>query len=554
MNYKWDILYTANTIQEILKNILNWKGIPKEEVRQFIDFDMTPYSPYLLSNMDKAVARIQESINKNEKVCIIGDYDADGITATSVLYIGLRSLFSNVIWQIPDRFKDGYGMNQRLIDVAYQEECQLIITVDNGIAAHEQIKYAKSLGMDVVVTDHHQFTAQELPTEITVNPQIDDSYPFKSICGCMVAFKLIMALIPDLQEKNQELYEELISIVTIGTIADVMDLKSENRYYVKQGLQYLSKPKNKGLKALMERLDLYGKEISTDKIGFIVAPCLNATGRLEKADIAVNLLLSDDQVESDKLAEKIKKLNEKRKDMQKKVVDKLTISDEDNFIIVHAENIGHGILGIIAGNIVEKYQKPCFVLGGNEEENKLSGSGRSIGGYDINSVVQSNLDIASGGGHAAACGVALKFENLEEFRKRCNEHFVEWLKTVTVDDLTPTITVVCEIGLDVVNERLVKNIDKLQPYGMGNEEPIFVTKNVHVDNFKVVGKNQNVIQFSFNDGTNYVKAVGFNGIKEKYEELREPNYIDVIYTIGLNEWPQGVFTPQLMVKDLRVKE
>lgn len=554
MIYKWNILYKANNNKDILKNILNWKGIKKEEVRAFIDFDMQPHCPYLLTNMDKAIKRIQSAIMKNEKICIIGDYDADGITATSVLYIGLRSLFSNVIWQIPDRFKDCYGINQRLIDIAKEENCKLIITVDNGIAAHEQIKYAKTLGMEVIVTDHHQFTAEELPTEITIDPQIDDQYPFKSICGCMVAFKIVMALIPDLQEKNQELYKELVSILTIGTIADVMELKDENRYYVKQGLQFLSKSKNKGLKALLERLDLYGKEITSDKIGYIIAPSLNATGRLEKADIAVHLLLSDDQVEADKLAEKIYKLNEKRKDIQKEVVEKITISEEENFIIVHAENIGHGILGIIAGNIVDKYKKPCFVLGGNKEENKLSGSGRSVEGYDINSVIQSNLDIASGGGHAAACGVALKYENLEEFKKRCNEHFSAWLKTVTEEDLTPTITIVCEIDLNLINERFVKNIEKLQPYGMGNEEPIFVTLNVNIESFKVVGKNQNVAQFNFSDGTNKIKAVGFGEIKEKYQKLGEPKCVDIIYTVNLNEWPKGVFTPQLMIKDLRVAE
>lgn len=285
------------------------------------------------------------------------------------MYIGLRSAGADVYWRIPDRFQDGYGMNQRLIDLAHSENCSLIITVDNGIAAKEQIEYANSLGIDVIVTDHHQLTG-ELPTEITVNPQIDDAYPFKSICGCMVAFKFILALMPYC---DQELYEELVSIVTVGTIADVMELVDENRFYVKQGLQYLSNPRNIGLRVLLQKLNLYGKELSPSDVGYLIGPCLNAAGRLESPDIAERLLLSDDTVEADKYASKIIELNEKRKALQKQAVDNIDIDNDTDFIIVNSDDIGHGILGIIAGNIAEKYQRPCFVLGGGKEQNKLSG-------------------------------------------------------------------------------------------------------------------------------------------------------------------------------------
>jgi single-stranded-DNA-specific exonuclease len=370
----------------------------------------------------------------------------------------------------------------------------------------------------------------------------------------MVAFKLIMALIPNLEEQNPELYEELVSLATIGTIADVMELMDENRYYVKKGLQFLSNPRNIGLRALVQKLNLYEKELSADSIGFAIGPCINAAGRLKSADIAANLILSDDPVEAGKLADKLIKINEERKDLQKSVINQLTIDESDDFIIVNADGVGHGILGIIAGKIAEKYQKPCFVLGGNEQENKLSGSGRSVYGYDINSCVQANKDIAAGGGHSAACGVGLKFENLAEFRKRCNEHFRAWLDNASIDDLTPSLDVVCEIELNSISERLISNLTKLEPYGAGNDVPVFATMDLNVDSFKIVGKNANVIQMVLSKGGCEVKAVGFENVQEKYEEIGQPSKVDVIYTLELNEWPKGVYTPQLKLQDIRISE
>jgi single-stranded-DNA-specific exonuclease len=367
----------------------------------------------------------------------------------------------------------------------------------------------------------------------------------------MVALKFIQAMIPDLED-NKELYEELISITTIGTISDVMELLDENRYLVKKGLKYLSKSRNIGIRILCNNLNLHNKELCADDIGFLIAPCLNAAGRLDTPDIAEELLLCDDNAEADKLSKKIIALNDKRKRMQKEVIESIEVKEDEDFIIVNSDGIGHGILGIVAGTITEKYQRPCFVLCGNQEKNKLSGSGRSIYGYDINSCVQANKDIASGGGHAAACGVSLKFEDLEEFKKRCNEHFRKYLENASIDDMTPQLNIACEIDLDIISERLVNNISKLEPYGNGNEEPIFCTKNVKVDSFKVVGKNANVIQMGLSKDDILIKAVGFNNIKNKFEELNNLEKIDIIYKIGLNEWPEGTFNLQLRIEDLKV--
>jgi single-stranded-DNA-specific exonuclease len=501
--------------------------------------------------MNLAVNKINQAIQNNEQICIIGDYDADGVTATSVLYIGLRSLGANVTWQLPNRFIDGYGINKRLIDNAYHDLCKLIITVDNGVAALEPIKYAESLGIDVIVTDHHQIPDQ-LPTKIVINPHLDDNYPFKTICGCMVAFKLISALIPNMMQNDPQMYEELVSIVTIGTIADAMDLTDENRFFVKQGLNYLANTNNIGLRVLMQKLDLYQKVLNADDVGYLIGPCINAAGRLESPDIAMNLILCDDEVVADKLSDKIIKLNDKRKEIQLEVVNNLQINEDDNFIIVTLDDVGHGILGIIAGKIAEKYQRPCFVLGINAKENKLSGSGRSVFNYNISDVIKLNPDILSGGGHAAACGLSLKYDNLNELKLRCNEHFKNWLANATIDDLTPTLEAVCEIDLGLINDRLINNLDKLKPYGNGNSEPLFVSRKVEVRNLRIVGKNKNVVQMQLGEGWSVFNSIGFNDIKEKYEQLGKPKIIDVLYSVDFNEWPQGKFNPQLNIQDIKV--
>lgn len=548
MKYKWNILSKSTTLQEVLTNILSWKKIPKENIRKFINFDFEPYDPYLLTNMDKAVKRINDAKNNNEKIIIVGDYDADGVCSTSVLYIGLRSLFYNVTWIIPDRVIDGYGINKRIIDEAKNRKCDLIITVDNGINSKEQINYAQSLGIDVIVTDHHQLNG-ELPCEITINPHISDNYPFKSLCGCMVAFKLIKALIPNLK-KNTELYEELVGITSIGTVADVMELIDENRYYVKHGLQYLSKTGNVGLRVLLNKLNLDNKELSSSDIGFMIGPCINAAGRLSSADIAVKLLLCDDIIEAEKYADKLISLNEERKRLQSEIVSSIDVTEDDKFAVIKLNNVSHGILGIIAGMVAEKYQKPCFVLVGKKEKNILSGSGRSVYGYDINSLIQDNNDIATGGGHAAACGVSINYNDFDEFKNRCNSHFNNWLQNADIKDITPVLNISSEIPLELIDKRLISNIDKLQPYGNGNEEPIFVSKNIFINSHKVVGKNKNVIQFSLSQDNTTVKSVGFNAVKEKFIKLNNPQNVNIVYSLSLNEWPRGTFTPQLIIKDI----
>ena len=550
MNYKWKILQgKAKNLIDILSAIAKNKKMSKEQIKDFINNDILPHDPFLLTNMDKAVARINKAIKNSESLLILGDYDTDGQTAVSCLYAGLLSIYSNVSWKVPHRIRDGYGINKNLIDEAYQNSVNLIITVDNGITAHEQIKYANSLGIDVIVTDHHQLNSNGIPTEITINPHQDNNYPFKNICGCMVAFKLIQALIPDLY-LNEQLFNQLIIFITLATVADVMPLLNENRYYVKRGLELLNSCDNLGISMLMEKLEL--KNISVTDIGYRIAPCLNATGRLDTADLAVNLLLTEDITEANKIADKIIELNIKRQELQKILVEEIEkngIDNIDNFIILKIE-VEQGIIGIVAGDIKEKYNKPCFIL--SQKGDVLGGSGRSIDGYDIYQVIEKNRDLVSGGGHAAACGISIKEENLSEFKKRCNEDFNNWLKDNYKDSkVEPTKYAICEFPLSLISEKLVNNINKLQPYGQGNYEPQFATINVNISEYRIVGKNSDTIQFTFEQDGFIVKAIGFKNIFQKWEELNRPNIIDIIYSIAFNEWNDKI-TIQLTIKDIRL--
>lgn len=537
----WNILNKANNTKEIMQNILKYKNMNKQEMLDFINFNIPKHSPNLLTNLDKAIKRIIEAINNNETITIIGDYDVDGICSTTILFLTLSNIV-NVHYIIPDRFKNGYGIKNELIDIAKENNTNLIITVDNGIKAHEQVKYANSLNIDVIVTDHHAFENDILPTEITINPQIDNNYPFKEICGCMVTYKLCLALIYELN-LDIDLIDKLLEFVCLATIADVMPLINENRVYVKEGLDLLSKgSKNLGLRELLNQLQI--SNVTSNDIAFYIAPCINAAGRLDSPNIVMDLFLSDDIKECERLTVKLIDLNNKRKEIQKDILDNLLIDDKDNFLIIHIKENLPGIVGIIAGNVVEKYKKPCFCLCGDKH---LHGSGRSIYGYSINKIIENN-DFVNGGGHSGACGLDLDIENLDKLKQICNKDFTEFLNNNECQ--LDTIDIINEINFDIINEKLIKNIEKLQPFGNENEEPLFCTKNVIINSSKIMGKNKNVIKLNLKKDDVFIQGIGFNNIIEKFMNINK-SMIDIVYTIQLNEFPKNVFTIQLLIKDIK---
>ena len=562
---KWNILNKAKNSKDAMKNILKYKNMTKEQILNFINFNISINNPFSLTNMDKAINRIISAINNKETITIIGDYDVDGICSTMVMYLTLKDL-TKTLYIIPDRFKNGYGISNDLINMAKENNTNLIITVDNGIKAHEQVKYANLLGIDVLISDHHAFEDDLLPTPITINPQIDNNYPFKDICGCMVAFKICQALKYTIKEQqlnntlngeckelyannllNNELNDELIIFVCLATIADVMPLINENRFYVNKGLKLINnKNTNIGLKELIKELNI--NNVTSNDIGFYIAPCINAAGRLESPNLVMDLLLNEDFVECNKQAKYLIDLNNKRKDIQKQILNNLVVNEDDNFIIAKIDDNLSGIAGIIAGNVVEKYRKPCFCISENNKSNILHGSGRSLGNYPINQIVENN-DFLSGGGHKQACGLKLESQYLDKLKDVCNKDYLKYLEN-NQDTNIESIDIINEINFNIITDKLINNINKLQPFGYGNEQPLFCTKNVEIICSKIVGKNKNVIQFELKQSNKIIKAIGFMNIINKFMKLNK-NKIDIIYSMNFNEYPKNVFTIQLLIKDIK---
>lgn len=546
MKYKWKTQGKANNLVDILRYIAQERNFSKEQMKQFILEPSKLNDPYLFNNMKVVVDKIKHAIKNNLKIMVSGDYDCDGVTSTYTLYTTLKHLNANVIYKLPHRLHDGYGLQRSIIDYAIENNVDLIITVDNGITAVDAVRYAKENNIEVIITDHHE-PQEELPDCLIINPKVNKEYPFDGLCGCGVAFKLVTALIDNFYDT--ELYNQLIEIVAIGTVADAMDLVDENRYIVIEGLKKLQNTHNRGLKQLFKLAGMEGKVYDANTIGFFLGPNINASGRVDSADIALNMLLADDDFEAEKYAKQILKLNEYRKELQNQAVKTLKINENDKCIIATIDSTNAGIGGIVASKVVDLYQRPCFILHGNGEI--LSGSGRTFGDFEIiNCVIKNKHIVEGGGGHKGACGVSVKASRLDEFRESCNKMFEKWLED-NPDGLTPTLSATCEIDLEFANSRLINNINKLQPFGNGNEEPIFITRNLSVKSFKVVGKNANVIQMTLEKGFIDIKCVGFENIKNKYFELNEPKNIDIMYNIGFNEWPKNVFTPQLTLIDIK---
>lgn len=546
MHYKWDIQGKASSLQDILRYIAKERNFNKEQMLEFLKSKNKIYNPYLFKNMDKIVEKIKYHIKNENKILIVGDYDCDGVFASYILYMALKYLNAFVDVKLPHRLHDGYGLKPKLINFAYENKYDLIITVDNGIAAIEAVNLANKLNIDIIVTDHHQ-PQDELPNCLFLDAHVEGSnYPFNGLCGAGVAFKLSDALIENFNKTP--IYKDLLQGCAIATVADAMDIVDENRAIVIEGLKILnSNDKNIGIKKLLERMNYQDKEIKLDTIGFNIGPCINAAGRLDTPNRALDLLLSDDDYTSEKKANELVELNEKRKTLQKNITDNLSVNTDNYCLIVEIPANIAGIGGIIASNVAEKYQKPCFVVHGNDI---LTGSGRTIGDFPIIDCLTLNKDVInSGGGHAAACGFSIKREMLEKFQDRCNKIYNKWLK-VNPELIYPTLKATCEIDFRLVSERLYHNMSKLQPFGNGNQEPVFVTRNVQIISSKVVGELQNAIQFKFFNKNINLNGIGFLQIKNKYLELNQPANVDIMYSININEWPKGKYNLQLQMIDL----
>ena len=534
------------------------------------------YDGMLMKDMDKAVAVLGEKIKENAKIRIIGDYDIDGIQSTYILLEGFRMLGADVDSDIPDRMKDGYGLNRNLIDRALEADVDTIITCDNGIAAAEEIAYAKSMGMTIVVTDHHEVPYTEIGTgrryilpeaDAVVDPKQEDcTYPFKGLCGAAVAYKLVEALM-EAMGKDAEDADYLMENVAIATIGDVMDLVDENRIFVKQGLDMLKRTENLGLKALMECTGVNVDKLSPYHIGFVIGPCMNASGRLDTAKRALELLEAKKVAEADLLAGDLKALNDSRKDMTAQAVEEAFIQVENSelkdayVLVVYLPECHESLAGIVAGRIREKYYRPVFVLTKGAED--LKGSGRSIETWHMYEGLNRVKHLLSKfGGHKMAAGLSMPEENLEQFRKEINEK-----SGITPEDLNEKIAIDMQLPFECVNEKFIGELAVLEPFGKGNARPVFAEKQVQVESARILGKNKNVLKLQVKDlhGTR-MDAMYFGDVNTFVEYVRE-KFGDIAcecllrghghgivmaftYYPDINEY-QGVRTPQIVIQNYK---
>ncbi|MBR1453819.1 MAG: single-stranded-DNA-specific exonuclease RecJ, partial [Lachnospiraceae bacterium] len=497
-----------------------------------------------LLDIDLACNTLNIAINAKKNIRIIGDYDVDGVCATFILYDGIRKFTENVSYYIPDRFKDGYGINKNIIDDAIKDKIDLIITCDNGIAANNEIDYANKNGISVIVTDHHDI--QELPEKALaiVNPKREDenaNYPFKGICGAVVAMKYMMRFY-DLYKKElgrNYVLESYLEFATIATISDIMPLIDENHIIVKQGLKKILNTNNKGLKKLLEvsEIDFENRGLTTYHIGFIIGPLINAAGRMEEAKKALALFLSQDDIEINEIALKLKTLNNERKQMTDNGV-KLAIKSveekfiEDKVLVIYVEGLGEQVAGIVAGRIKDKYNKPTIILTDTVETEVAKASCRSIEAYNIFEALNLHHDmLLKFGGHKLAAGFSILKNDIDTLRRMLNEE-----AKLEESDFVKKVYIDAEFPFYEMSEDVVNDIEKLEPFGQSFERPKFATKSVKVKILNVYGNNKNIVRLSLEKDNKYAVGVLFEESYILEERLKKSIELDIVYYPKINEY------------------
>ncbi len=515
------------------------------------------HSPHLLKDADLAADIILNKIKAHKKIRIVGDYDIDGVCSTYLLYQSLTRLGAFADYEIPDRIKDGYGINEHIVEQAAEDKVDTILTCDNGISALSQMARAKELGMTVIITDHHDISQEDgkdiLPhADAIVNPkQKDCGYPWKEICGAVVAYKLIQLLYEKANIPAKE-WMEMIEFAAIATVGDVMRLQDENRILVKEGLKRIPETKSIGLRKLIDKNNLNIHELSAYHIGFVIGPCLNAGGRLQTAKLALRLLLCQEEEEADNLALELKTLNDQRKNMTVQGVLEASRQVEEKYgndkvLVVFLPECHESLAGIIAGRLRETYHKPSLVLTRGEDE--VKGSGRSIEGYHMFEALTKVKELLTKfGGHPMAAGLSLKEENVERFRQELNRQ-----ANLTEEDFVPKVWIDVALPMRYVSEKLIQELELLEPFGQGNEKPQFAQKDLMIRSARVVGKNRNAVKLSLvtpegvpMEGMVFGDGDGF------LEEMKDKKVMDAVYYPGINEY-NGRRSVQVVVKEWRFK-
>lgn len=570
MEKKWVVAPPINTevltayapLKPILAQLLVNRGLNPSEARSFLasDNEVSWHSPFAFRHMRQAVELIIEQIKEQKLIAIVGDYDADGVTSSAVLWETLTTLKAKVQVWIPNRLSEGYGLNKRLIKDIAKAGCSLLITVDNGIRSYDEIAYAREQGLTVIITDHHtqDESRADLPEAIIINPILEqETYPFKFLAGVGVAFKLANALIDSSSLSlniKERLTKRVLDLVAIGTIADCVSLLGENRFLVRQGLRELNRRERLGINALVKVAQI-NNEISETNVSWQIAPRLNVAGRLGRANATYEILVTTEHDEADKLAEELNEKNVHRQEETQRLVEyaqKLVESELllDKILVVMApclrgestESWHEGIIGLVAGKICEKYSRPAFVV--TLSEGKIKGSGRSIEGYNIVALLERLKQyLERFGGHKAACGFTVKDQtNLEKFTQELRRVGQE---EITDDLLVPTLRIDAELDITEVDKNLVEEIKKFAPFGQGNREPIFVSRGVEVREITMMGLDSQHIKFKFHN----FWALAF-GEAVKWQALKLGDKIDVVYTLEFNDF-NGFRNVQMRIIDMR---
>lgn len=537
-------------ISPMLARIIRNRDVMTQEAVEYY-LNGTPedmHDPGRMHGMEEGARLLEEAIARKERIRIIGDYDVDGICAAFILKKGLQVLGADVSVAIPHRMKDGYGINMRLVEDAYTDGVNTIVTCDNGIAARDEIAYAKEKGMRVVVTDHHEVPYEEKdgnrtellpPADVIINPkQKSCDYPYEGICGALVAYKLVQTMFGLAQMDEIPLLRELLEFAAIATVCDVMELLDENRIVVKYGLDYMKHSANAGLRTLVEVCGLSESNIGSYHLGFVIGPCLNATGRLDSAMLALELFDCETEEAAFPIAVQLKEMNESRKMMTERGVEQAVMQVEENgyevddVLVVYLKDCHESIAGIIAGRLKEKYYKPVFVL--TDGEQGIKGSGRSIEAYSMYDGLCGVRDLLDKfGGHKMAAGLSMQPECLGEFRRRLNEQ-----SSLTENDFVHKIKIDIPMPMVYASQQFAEELSLLEPFGNGNQKPVFAQKNVLVRNCKVRGKNKNVAGFVLEDENGYrVDGVYFGEAELFVQQVAEHNHrMNIIYYPDINEF------------------
>ncbi len=541
--------------------IRNRDVIGDEQIRKFLQGGIADlYSPWELAGMKEGIKLLQQAVSNKEKIRVIGDYDIDGVCATYILLTGLKKIGANVDTVIPDRVKDGYGINEHLIDMASEDGIDLIITCDNGIAAYQQISYAKELGMKVIVTDHHEVPFEENengrleklpPADVIINPKQERcEYPWKGLCGGAVAWKLTAALYETYGVVMEEAYK-LLEFAAIATVGDIMELQDENRIIVKEGLKRIHHTKNIGLKSLIEVNGLEKDSIGAYHIGFVLGPCINAGGRLDTAKRALELFDSEDKEAADRLAGDLKALNDSRKELTKDGVEEAirqvqeTGRRSERVLVIYLPDCHESIAGIIAGKVKERFYRPTIVL--TDAEEGIKGSGRSIPGYNMFEELSKVGDLFTRfGGHPMAAGMSLPKENLQKLRSQLNKNC-----TLTDDDMVEKLSIDIAMPIQYISEAFINELKVLEPFGNGNSKPLFAERDFHVLQSQVLGKNKNTVKvYGTNAAGCHMEGLYFGNPEELLDLLKKKDTISITYYPAVNEF-RGKRTLQIMIQDFQ---